>query len=153
MPDENEAIVRRLIEELWTKGNLSVADELFSENYIHHDPATPDFGLGPEGEKKRVALYRTAFPDLQLNIQEMISDDQTVTCRWSSTGTHQGPLSVIPPSGRKVNVSGMTFTRIAGEKIVEVWVNWDTFGMLQQLGVIPSIIKKLDDDQRVQPDW
>ena len=153
MPDENKAIVRRLIEELWTNGNLSVADELFSENYTHHDPSTPDFGPGPEGEKKRVTHYRTAFPDLQFTIEDMICEGQTVTCRWSSTGTHQGPLSVIPPSGKTVSVSGMTVTKLAGEKIVEAWVNWDTFGLLQQLGVIPAIIKKFDDDQKLHAEW
>jgi len=152
MPDENKAIVRRLIEELWTNGNLSVADELFSENYTHHDPSTPDFGPGPEGEKKRVTHYRTAFPDLQFTIEDIISEDDIVTCRWSSTGTHLGPLSVIAPSGKKVAVSGMTFTRLAGEKIVEAWVNWDTLTLLQQLSVVPVIIKKVEDE-RLHAEW
>jgi len=153
MSEENKAIVRRLIEEVWTKGNLSVADELFSEDYTHHDPSTLDFGKGPEGEKKRATLYRTAFPDLQFTIEEMISEGQTAVCRWSSTGTHQGPLNVISPTGKKVRVSGMTFIRLAGGKIIEGWVNWDALSLLQELNVVPAIIKKLDDDQRVHPDW
>ena len=153
MSDENKAIVRRSIEEVWTEGNLSIADELFSEHYTHHDPSTLDFGQGPEGEKKRVMFYRTAFPDLQFTIEDMISEGETVTCRWSSTGTHQGPLSMIAPSGRKVSVSGMTFARLAGGKIIEGWVNWDTLSLLQQLGVVPAIMKKLDDDQRPHAEW
>jgi hypothetical protein len=63
---DKKAIARRLIEELRTNGNLSVADELISNNYTHHDPSTPEFGAGPEGEKKRVTFYRTAFPDFIL---------------------------------------------------------------------------------------
>jgi steroid delta-isomerase-like uncharacterized protein len=152
MSEENKAIVRRSIEELWTKGNLPAADELFTESYIHHDPSTPDFGGGPEGEKKRVMFYRTAFPDLQFIIEQMIGENETVTCRWSSTGTHRGPLNVIAPSGKKVSVSGMTFCRLAGGKIVEAWVNWDTLSLLQQLGVVPTLIKKLDD-QRPHGEW
>ena len=143
MLEENKAIVRRSIEELWTEGKLSLADELFSENYSHHDPSTPNFGRGPEGEKKRVVLYRTAFPDLQIAIEDIMAEGDRVTCRWSSTGTHQGPLSVIAPSGKRVTVSGMTLNIIAGAKIVEGWVNWDTLGLLQQLGVVPMIIKEL----------
>jgi hypothetical protein len=65
MSEGNKFVIRRSFEELWNKGNLSLADELFDPNYAHHDPSTPDVGRGPEGEKKRVALYRTAFPDLR----------------------------------------------------------------------------------------
>jgi steroid delta-isomerase-like uncharacterized protein len=152
MSEENKAIVRRLVDELWAKGNLSLADELFASNYFHHDPSTPEFGLGPEAEKKRVTLYRTAFPDLQFTIEDMVAERDTVTYRWSSTGTHQGPLSVIPPSGRKVSVSGMTFYKFAGGRIVEGWVNWDSLTLLQELAVVPVIIKKLND-QRPEAEW
>jgi steroid delta-isomerase-like uncharacterized protein len=148
-----KAIVRRLIDEVWTRGNLSVADELVSENYVHHDPSSPDFGPGPEGEKKRATFYRTAFPDLQFTIEDIIGEDHTVTCRWSSTGTHQGPLTVVAPSGKKVAISGMTFLRLDGEKIAEGWVNWDTFGLLQQLGVVPVIIKQIENDQKPHAAW
>lgn len=152
MSEENKAIVRRLVDELWTKGSLSLADELFADNYSHHDPSTPDFGLGPEAEKKRVALYRVAFPDLQFTIEDMVAEGDTVTYRWSSTGTHLGPLNVIPPSEKKVSVSGMTFYRFAAGKIVEGWVNWDSLTLLQELAVVPVIIKKLND-QRPQAEW
>ena len=143
MSEENKVIVRQSIEELWTKGNLSMADELFSENYTYHDPSTLEFGQGPEGEKKRVTYYRTAFPDLQFTIEDMTAEGDTVTCRWSSTGTHQGPL----------RVSGMTFAKLAGGKIVEGWVNWDTLSLLQQLGVVPVIIKKFDGDEKPHAEW
>jgi SnoaL-like polyketide cyclase/Protein kinase domain len=105
--------------------------------------------------KHRIAgrLYRTAFPDLQFTIEDMIGEGETVTCRWSSTGTHQGPLSVIAPSGKKVSVSGMTLARLAGGKIVEGWVNWEHLESVQQLGVLPVIMKKLDDCQTPQAEW
>jgi steroid delta-isomerase-like uncharacterized protein len=141
MSEENKAIVRRFVEEVWNKGNSSVADQLISANYSHHDNATPDFGLGPESEKKRVNLYRVAFPDLQFTIEDMIAEGDTVTCRWSSRGTHRGPLSGIAPTGKRITVSGITINRFAGGKIAEGWLNWDALGMLQQLEVIPVLFK------------
>ncbi len=141
MSEVNKAIVRRLIEEVWNQGNLSVADQLISANCSHHDNATPDFGLGPESEKKRANLYRAAFPDLQFTIEDMTAEGETVTCRWSSRGTHRGPLSGIAPTGKIVNVSGITMNRIAGGQIVEGWVNWDALGLLQQLDIVPILFK------------
>lgn len=141
MSEENKLIVRRFVEELSSKGDLSVADQLLSPNYSHHDNATPDFGPGPEGERQRVNLYRSAFPDLLFTIEDMIAEGDTVTCRWSSRGTHQGPLSGIAPTGKTITVRGLTINRFGGGKIVEGWVNWDALGMLQQLGVIPTLFK------------
>jgi steroid delta-isomerase-like uncharacterized protein len=141
MSEENKAIVRRLMEEVWTKGNLSLVDQLISANYTHHDTSTPDFGPGPEGEKKRVTLYRSAFPDLQFTVEDVIAEGDTVSIRWSSQGTHKGPLSGIAPSGKKASISGMTLARLADGKVVESWVNWDAMGLLQQLDVVPTLFK------------
>lgn len=141
MSEQNKAIVRRLMEEVWTKGNLAVADELLAANYVHHDPTTVDFGPGPEGEKQRAKLYRTAFPDLEFTIGDMIAEGDTVTMRWTSRGTHRGPLLAIAPTGKKATVSGMTIGRFAGGKLVEGWVNWDALGLLQQLDVVPTLFK------------
>src|SRR5690348_5031631 len=69
MSDANKRVVRRLIEELWNQGNPSVAEELFTPNYTHHDPSTSDFERGPESEVKRMNLYRGAFPDLRITIE------------------------------------------------------------------------------------
>src|SRR5258708_15145703 len=89
MSEGNKFVVRRSFEELWNKGNLSLADELFTPNYEHHDASSPDFGRGPESEKKRAALYRTAFPDLQLTIEDIIAEGQTVMARRSEEHTSE----------------------------------------------------------------
>lgn len=141
MSEENKQIVRRFIEEIWNKGNLSMAEQLISASYKHHDNTTPDFGHGPEGEKKRVSLYRTAFPDLHFTIEDMIAEGDAVTCRWTSRGTHRGPLTGVAPTGKSVTVSGISISRIAGGKIVEGWVNWDSLGMLQQIDVVTTLFK------------
>jgi len=141
MSEGNKFIIRRSFEELWNKGNLSVADEFFAPNYSHHDPSTPDLGRGPESEKKRATLYRTAFPDLRLTIEDIIAEGETVTARWSCRGTHRGDLSGIGPTGNQINISGVTVARLSNGKMVEGWVNWDALGLMQQLGVVPEVAK------------
>ncbi len=139
MSEGNKFVIRRSFEELWNKGNLSLADELFTPNYEHHDASSPDFGRGPESEKKRAALYRTAFPDLQLTIEDIIAEGQTVMARWSCRGTHKGDLSGIAPTGKQVIISGVSVARFTGGKMVEGWVNWDALGLMQQLGVVTEL--------------
>ena len=141
MSEGNKFVFRRSFEELWNKGNLSLADELFDPNYAHHDPSTPDVGRGPEGEKKRVALYRTAFPDLRLTIEDVIAEGQTVMARWSCRGTHKGDLSGIAPTGKQVTISGVSVARFTNGKMVEGWVNWDALGLMRQLGVVAELAK------------
>jgi steroid delta-isomerase-like uncharacterized protein len=138
MSEHNKAIVRRLFTELWNNGNLSVAGEVFAPNYAHYDPSTPDFGRGPDSEKKRAALYRTAFPDLHLTIEDVIAEGETVMTRWSCRGTHKGDLNGIAPTGKHITISGVTVARVSEGKIVEGYVNWDALGLMQQLGVVPQ---------------
>jgi steroid delta-isomerase-like uncharacterized protein len=141
MSEENKAVVRRLFDELWNKGNLPVADELFAPTYAHHDPSTPDLGKGPEGEKKRATLYRTAFHDLRLTIEDILAEGETVVARWSCRGAHKGDLSGIAPTGKQFAISGVSIARFEKGKMVEGWVNWDALGLMQQLGVVPELGK------------
>jgi steroid delta-isomerase-like uncharacterized protein len=139
MSENNKAIVRRLIEEFWNKGNLSLADQFFAPFYTHHDASTPDFGQGPESERKRATLYRTAFPDLRLTVEDLIAENEMVTARWSCRGTHNGDLNGIAPTGKQINISGVTILRFSNGKMVEGYVNWDALGLMQQLGVVPQL--------------
>ena len=138
MSEANKHVVKRLFEELWNQGNLSVADELFCPNYIHHDPSTPDFGRGPESERKRVNLYRAAFPDLRLAIENIISEGDTVMARWYCSATHKGELGGIAPTGKRIAITGISVARLSNGKLAEQWVQWDALGMMQQLGVVPK---------------
>jgi steroid delta-isomerase-like uncharacterized protein len=141
MSEGNKNIVRRLFEEVWNKGNLSLADELFAPTYAHHDPSTPDLGRGPESEKKRATLYRTAFPDFRLTAEDIIAEGETAVVRWSCRGTHKGDLGGIAPTGKQFTISGVSIARFSNGKMVEGWVNWDALGLMQQLGVVPQLAK------------
>jgi steroid delta-isomerase-like uncharacterized protein len=133
--EENKVNERRFVEEGWNQGNTAVFDELFAADYLGHDPSGPMHG--PEGFKQFYATYRTAFPDTHLTIEDQIAERDTVVSRWTATGTHQGPLMGIPPSGKRVRVTGITISRYASGKIAEEWFSYDTLGMLQQLGASP----------------
>jgi steroid delta-isomerase-like uncharacterized protein len=133
-----QALVHRVIEELWNQGQLTVADELYAADYIDHDPALPNIGAGPDAVKQAVTIYRTAFPDLHLNIKDMLVDGDKIAFRWTSHGTHRGDLQGVAPTGKTATSSGITISRFAAGKIAEDWANWDTLGLLRQLGVIPE---------------
>ena len=141
MSVSNKNVVRRLFEEVWNKGNLQVTDELFTPNYTHHDASTPDVGRGPESEQKRATLYRTAFPDIRFTIDDMIAEGETVMARWSCRATHKGDLSGIAPTGKQININGVSIARFTNGKMAEGWVNWDALGLMQQLGVVPDLHK------------
>ena len=141
MSEVNKNVVRRLFEEVWNKGNLQVTDDLFTPNYAHHDSSTPDVGPGPESEKKRATLYRTAFPDLRLTVEDIIAEGETVVARWSCRGTHKGDLNGIAPTGKHVNMTGISIARFTNGKMSEGFVNWDALSLMQQLGVVPELGK------------
>jgi steroid delta-isomerase-like uncharacterized protein len=141
MSEGNKNTVRRLFEEVWNKGNLQVTDDLFTPNYSHHDSSTPDVGRGPESEKKRATLYRTAFPDLRLTVEDIIAEGETVVARWSCRGTHKGDLNGIAPTGKHVNLTGISIARFTNGKMSEGFVNWDALSLMQQLGVVPELGK------------
>ena len=97
MASKNKRLLLWVFMELWNDGKLAVADEIFAPEYVNHDPASPDFGTGPEGVKQSVKLYRNAFPDLQFTAEHMIETEQFVTTRFTVRGTHKGDLRAFQP--------------------------------------------------------
>src|SRR3712207_716323 len=137
--EENKALVRREIEEVFSaQGDLDVADEIFAADYVNHNALSPDPTRGPEGAKEYARMYRNAFPDVQLSIEDQVAEGDKVVTRWIGSGTHQGEMMGIAPTGNRVRVTGITISRIEDGKIVEEWDNFDALGMMQQLGAIPS---------------
>jgi steroid delta-isomerase-like uncharacterized protein len=134
--ETNKALARRVREELWTAGNLALADELYASDATSHalDPLTPDFGRGPEAIKQMVRMYRTPFPDAQCTIEDVVAEGDRVVVRWTARATQKGDLAGIAATGKRVTVTGTDTYRFAGGKIKEEWINWDALGLLQQLG-------------------
>src|SRR5437588_6927346 len=138
MSEQNKAVVRRLFEDVWNNGNLDTIDELVAEDHVDHDPGREGQPGGTESMRGFVEMYRTAFPDLNIVIGETVADGDLVAMTWTATGTHQGELMGIAPTGKSVNVVGMGMDRVRDGKIVESWAAYDTLGMLTQLGAIPA---------------
>jgi len=133
--EEKKAIARRALEEPWNQGNLDVVDETVASDWVQHEPGME---YGAEALKEFITAYRAAFPDLHYTIEDEIAEGDKVVTRWIATGSHQGELMGIPPTGKQIAVWGIAIDRLEGGKIVESWVVYDQYGMLQQLGVIPS---------------
>ncbi len=135
MSEQNKQLVRRAIEEVYNRGNLDLVDELVSSDFVAHTPSEEI--RGPAGIKQFATALRTAFPDLQMTIEDQIADGDRVVTRWTATGTHTGPFQGIPPTGKSGKITGIDIDRIVNGKAVECWTNTDDLGLLQQLGVVP----------------
>jgi steroid delta-isomerase-like uncharacterized protein len=135
--EENKHLVRYTFERLMNSGELSLADELVSDDFLNHD-APPDAPRGPAGLRFIVTMLRTAFPDLHFDTEEVIAEDDKVVARTTLRGTHTGPFMGIPPTGRRFEQQQIHILRLADGKAVEHRAVRDDLGMMQQLGVIPA---------------
>ena len=137
MSEQNKAIVRRYVEAVWNQGNLALADEMLSQDYIHHDFISPDVH-GVEAMKQYVAQMREAFPDTVWVIDDLIAEGDKVVMRFTGTGTHQGEIMGIVPEGKPIMVQGTAITRMENGKLAEAWDHWDALGLMRQIGAIPE---------------
>lgn len=133
---ENKAQFRRTYEEGLNQGILAVAEELVAPEFLNHE-APPGRNRGPESMRGLITMLRTAFPDLHFEIEDLVAEGDTVAGRLTMSGTHQGPLMGMPPTGRSVQQDHMHFVRFRDGKAIEHWGVRDDLGMMQQLGVIP----------------
>jgi steroid delta-isomerase-like uncharacterized protein len=129
------AILARYAAEVWTDGDLDAVEAYIAQDYVRHQPRLPIEVHGPEGVRHLVGLYRTAFPDLRIEVLALVSEADQLVGHWIFHGTYQGGLFGIPPTGRLVAFSAMERFRFKNGKIVEQWVIIDELGLLQQLEV------------------
>lgn len=133
--EENKAQFRRGYEEVLNQGNVSVVDELIASDFFNHE-APPGRNRGPESMRGLTTMLRTAFPDLHFEIEELVAEDDTVAGRLTMSGTHQGPLMGMPPTGRSMQQAHMHFVRFRDGKAIEHCGVRDDLAMMQQLGVV-----------------
>jgi len=132
--EKNKAVLRRAHEEVWSKGNLETADELYDPNYVYHATYGPD-EKGLELFKKGVKDQHIAFPDWNEQVMQIIAAGDIVVTRFISSGTHRGPWVGIPPTGRRLKVQEIAIHRLANGKIVEQWDAGDWDQAEKQLGI------------------
>ena len=132
--EQNKALVRQLVEEMINQGNLSLADEMFAADFIEHEELPAEAARGREGVKQMMTMMRSAFPDFQVTIEDMIAEGDKVVIRQTWTGTHQGEFMGMPPTGKRIAFGVFDIIRIEGGKFVEHWGQMDSTGLMQQLG-------------------
>lgn len=134
-PAPPEEVVRSFFDVVFNGGQdeLEVIERFVSPDHLNHDPTSPQVPPGPQGVHELVRHYREAFPDLSYEIQDLFAADDRVAHRWVLTGTHEGELMGIAPTGRRVRVEGIEINRIARGEIAESWAIGDAMGLREQL--------------------
>lgn len=134
---DNVQIARGVLEELFGRGNLDYVDQYFERTYRGHDTLVGEFGC--DRLKENVQMYRGAFPDLSLKVDDLVSASEKVLIRWTASGTHKGQFLGRPATGKRTQVQGITVFTFRNGKVSEDWTQWDALGLLQELGITPQI--------------
>jgi len=136
---EIKALERRWVEEM-NKGKaaaMAAIDEFFATDYVTHGGHYVTHG-GLKDYKRSISELYSAFPDIHFTIDDMVVEGDKVAVRHTFSGTHKGEFMGIPPTNKKWTMWGIYIDRIVGGKFVESWVRYDTLGLMQQLGLVPS---------------
>jgi serine phosphatase RsbU (regulator of sigma subunit) len=135
--EENKAIFRRYIEEVWNQSNLEVVDEIF-DRYLAHQPDGPTLERGPEDVKRFVGEFRSAFPNFRISLEEQIAEGDKVMVRATIRGTHHREFRGMAPTGKEIEERGFSVFRFSSEgKVVE---SWDSY--YSQLGLMRQSIEQ-----------
>ena len=123
MSDGNETLLRRWFEEVWNEKQVESIGEFMTDESVHHGIGGPGAGpvVGIEAFRQFHSAFVEAFPDIEINLEEVIATDDKVAARFTATGTHQGPLMGMPPTGKKTVFTGGGICTMRDGKFVEVW--------------------------------
>ena len=138
MSEENKAVIRRLVEEVYNEGNLDVVDELVAPDLFDH-AAVPEHQHGIDGFKHVLEWVRGTSSDVHYDIDDIIAEGDKVAVRMTQSGTHTGPIRDIPPTGKRFSVDYVHWFRLADGKIAEMWAVRDDLTRMQQLGLLPYL--------------
>jgi steroid delta-isomerase-like uncharacterized protein len=134
-PGANKRLVEQFYEEVWTRGNVHFAADVFADDYVRHDLRPTEAAPGPTGQAEIAAAFRTAFPDLRWRVDLLLADKDLVAARWTASGTHSGAWAGAPPTGRHAEFSGVNIFRFGPDgKVIEIWNHRDDLGLQEQLG-------------------
>ncbi|WP_135304816.1 ester cyclase [Haloarcula amylovorans] len=132
---DNKEHARRFNEEVWGKSNLDAIDHLVADDFVGYNPARPEPLRGADGVREVAELLQAAFPDCEVELEQVLADGDWLTQRVTVSATHEGEFMGIAPTGKQVEITGISVTRFEDGKWVEGYELWDIFGLLQQLGI------------------
>ena len=138
MPETQDTFVHRWFEEVWNKGRAAAIDEMLAPGAVVHGIKGPDGAelRGPAGFKPFFEMFRAAFPDIHVEVEETIIDGEKFSGRCVARGTHKGPLGGFPATQKQIEFSGMCMAVVRDGKMTEVWNTWDFVTMYRQLGAL-----------------
>jgi predicted ester cyclase len=135
----SEAVFRAHFEQIWNNKDASGIERFIAPNYRGFNAEEVISGI--EGYKQHFVTITTAFPDLRITIEAILEEEDRVAARWVVEATHTGNLGDLPPTGKRVRLTGIAIARIRNRQLVEEHANSDTLGLLKQIGVIPESVK------------
>ncbi|MFN8474492.1 MAG: ester cyclase [Anaerolineae bacterium] len=139
MSVDNHAIGRRFMEDFIGNARWDEASDILAQDVVMHHPSSPQPIAGIEAVTGLLMGFRAGFPDMNMQAEDVAADGDKVVVRWRVRGTHTADLFGIPPTGKIMDVMGISWLRIADGKIAEDWVSEDTVGWMRQLGLLPAM--------------
>lgn len=131
--ETNENVIRNMLQAI-QKGDTGAVEKYFAANWVNHDPSLPPL-KGLDGARQLIALW-SGFSNMSLTIEDTLSQGDRVAVRFRLSGTHSGPVMGIAPTGKKINITGTGIFKVVDGKAADNWVNFDSLGLLQQLGAV-----------------
>ena len=134
----NKVAARRLVEDIFNRGDMQAFDELFADGYVNHNMPVPGIPGTRDGFRQVVLATRQAFPDVLVHIEDPVSEGDLVVFHDTATAISLRAFLGIPPTGQKLRWTEIHFLRVREGQIVEHWSNFDLLGILRQLGAVPG---------------
>ena len=135
LQEQNKAIARRAFEEILSRGNFQLAEQLYARDFINHGIHR---NVSLEEDQAALKGWHEAFPDVSIMPEKLIAEDDLVTIYWIARGTNTGTGNGLPATGKKAELAGITIWRIVDGRIKEEWSAFDQLSMMQQLGLLPA---------------
>jgi steroid delta-isomerase-like uncharacterized protein len=136
--EQNKALIREMVEEVFNRGNTSRADEYLAADFVEREVLPPGIPRDREGVKQLTIMLRSAFPDFKATIDDIVAEGDKMVVRQTWTGTHKGDFMGMPATGKCVSFGVIDIIRMSGGKAAEHWGLMDSMTMMQQLGAIPT---------------
>lgn len=132
----NKDLVRELTERGFNRGDLTDAEARFAANYQVHAPGVPPLPRGPHAFLRAVGLFRTAFPDIHVTVEDLAGEGDRVFGRFTTRGTHTGPLMGVAPTGKPVTIHEWVCHRFDGDRVAESWIGDNVPRILLSIGAL-----------------
>jgi steroid delta-isomerase-like uncharacterized protein len=136
--EANMQIARDLIT-AWNAHDARAAARLFAEGYVGDDVSVAGQFHGPRDVRRYILYNLLGFPDLHFELHDLIAQGDRVAIIWTVTGTHQGRVMNIPPTGQRVEAKGISVITVREGKITHSLRVWDVAGMLRHIGLLPDL--------------